>query len=264
MHTALLAVLTSEHRARFAIFSHSNGVFYSLYTLLHLPPTLTMTSWTLSAPFVPHKISGNIGLGIAAALPTALPNAFGSLLQIVPPVARAANWSSGLLSAPSSSTQAESIAALEARKSPHEREYMHRSVGSACRVEVMRRSLAESRVAIGQETLFCLHGSSSTGGETVWGLGVGASDAEVLRGAFSRLVERYPGDALSMRVVYGAADGLVPTKGRVWLKATLEELELLRDEQAWTEVSALLQNTAFIQAFDTSAACPQVTCRTDA
>ncbi|KAJ6599693.1 hypothetical protein DFH09DRAFT_625824 [Mycena vulgaris] len=53
MHAALLAVLSHTHTPRFAVLSHSNGLFYALYTLLHLPPTLTVTSWTLTGPFVP-------------------------------------------------------------------------------------------------------------------------------------------------------------------------------------------------------------------
>ncbi|KAJ7437952.1 hypothetical protein FB451DRAFT_1416531 [Mycena latifolia] len=64
-------------------------LFYTLYTLLHLPPTLTTTSWTLSGLLVPQSISGSIGLRLAAALSEPLPNALGSLLQLVPPVARA-------------------------------------------------------------------------------------------------------------------------------------------------------------------------------
>ncbi|KAJ7437943.1 hypothetical protein FB451DRAFT_1570491 [Mycena latifolia] len=44
MHTALLAVLAHTHIARFAALSHSNGLFYALYMLLHLSPALTATS----------------------------------------------------------------------------------------------------------------------------------------------------------------------------------------------------------------------------
>ncbi|KAJ7033112.1 hypothetical protein C8F04DRAFT_1355027 [Mycena alexandri] len=68
MHTALLAVLAHEHIPRFAVLSHSNNLFYALYTLLHLPPTLTATSWTLTGPFVPQSeppLSNTPGLSSA-------------------------------------------------------------------------------------------------------------------------------------------------------------------------------------------------------
>ncbi|KAJ7472905.1 hypothetical protein B0H11DRAFT_2236783 [Mycena galericulata] len=260
MHAALLAVLEHEHILRFAVLSHSNGLFYALYTLLHLPPTLTATTWTISGPFVPPSISGSVGLRLAAALPAQLPNALGSLMQIVPPVERIVGWSSGLLSMSSALLSAPSASASdggagqedvtradarERRKPPHERRYMHRFVGRACSQELMRRALDESRVAIGQEALFCLHGGAPApapagggGGDadSVWGLGPGADDAAVLAGAFTRLTTRYPDDALRIRVVYGAADGLVPARGQAWLKGVLEGLGLVQEAGAWTEV----------------------------
>jgi hypothetical protein len=79
---------------------------------------------------------------------------------------------------------------------------------------------------------------------------VGATDADVLRGAFTRLAGRYPSSSssslgLQIRVVYGAADGLVPVRGRVWLKGVLEDVGLMKrgvqedadiDADAWAEV----------------------------
>jgi hypothetical protein len=43
---------------------------------------------------------------------------------------------------------------------------------------------------------------------------------------------------LQIRVVYGAADGLVPAQGQVWLKGVLEAAGLIqaKDADAWTEV----------------------------
>ncbi|KAJ6599688.1 hypothetical protein DFH09DRAFT_625791 [Mycena vulgaris] len=256
MHAALLAVLSHTHTRRFAALSHSNGLFYALYTLLHLPPTLTATSWTLTGPFVPPSISSSAALRLAAALPASLPNALGSLLQIVPPFARAASWSGGFLSASAgllsgagTGAGVDDDEAREARKPAHERGYMHRHVGSACRAEIMRRGMAESRVAMGQEALLCLHGGDTVvprAGEgdsedSVWGLGASTFDAAVLQNAFARLAELHPDDALRMRVVYGKADGMVPPKGRAWLRGVLEERGLLRagdegDREAWKEV----------------------------
>ncbi|KAJ6509821.1 hypothetical protein DFH09DRAFT_1288643 [Mycena vulgaris] len=253
MHAALLAVLSHTHIRRFATLSHSNGLFYALYTLLHLPPTLTATSWTLSGPFVPPSISGSAALRLAAALPAPLPNALGSLLQIVPPFARAASWSGGLLSASAgllsgAGAGADDDEAREALKPPHERGYMHRHVGGACRAEIMRRGMAKNRVAMGQEALLSLHGGDTVApragaGEeedSVWGLGAGPTDAAVLQNAFARMAELYPDDALRVRVVYGKADGMVPPKGRAWLRGVLEDKGLLRvgngDGEAWKEV----------------------------
>ncbi|KAJ6599699.1 hypothetical protein DFH09DRAFT_1503803 [Mycena vulgaris] len=252
MYAALLAVLSHTHTRRFAAFSHSNGLFYALYTLLHLPPTLTVTSWTLTGPFVPPSISGSAALRLAAALPASLPSALGSLLQIVPPFARAASWSGGFLSASAGLLSSAGAGADddEARKPAHKRGYMHRHVGGACRAEIMRRGMAESRVAMGQEALLCLHGGDAAaapgaagGGageeeDSVWGLGAGLIDAAVLQNAFARMAELYPDDALRVRVVYGKADGLVPPKGRAWLRGVLEDKGLLRagDEDAWKEV----------------------------
>ncbi|KAF7338869.1 Cellobiohydrolase I [Mycena sanguinolenta] len=239
MHTALLAVLAHLQITRFAVLSHSNGLFYALYTLLHLPPSLKATSWTLSGPFVPHTISGSRALRLAAALPTPLPNALGTLMQAMPPVARVM-WRK-----------------RETRKGkpPHERGYMHRYVNTACREAIMRRAIDESRVAMGQEALFCLHGedsaSSTTAGANasspstsplggtalangcVWGLGPGATPAAILQGAFTRLAELQSQRAqggLRIHVVYGADDGMVPVQGRVWLRGVLEAAGLLSDE----------------------------------
>ncbi|KAJ7106369.1 hypothetical protein C8R44DRAFT_806091 [Mycena epipterygia] len=100
---------------------------------------------------------------------------------------------------------------------------------------------------MGQEALFSLHGgdpagesstgatSSATSGDSIWGLGPGATDAEVLWGAFTRLAALYPDDALRIHVVYGAADGLVPARGRVWLKGVLDGVGLIDAEDGGVE-----------------------------
>ncbi|KAJ7107349.1 hypothetical protein C8R44DRAFT_804537 [Mycena epipterygia] len=123
---------------------------------------------------------------------------------------------------------------------------MHRYVNEACLEALMRRAMDESRVAMGQEALFSLHGGDPAGGtggtptagtmgsetstDSIWGLGPGATDAEVLRGAFTRLAALYPDDALRIHVVYGAADGMVPARGRAWLKGVLEGAGLIHME----------------------------------
>ncbi|KAJ7106372.1 hypothetical protein C8R44DRAFT_327930 [Mycena epipterygia] len=172
-------------------------------------------------------------------------------MQLVPPVARAVSWSGGLLSMSAGllsvgAADKPDSDARERRKPAHKRGYMHRYVNEACRAALMRRAIDESRVAMGQEVLFCLHGgnlvggatgatvgsttSSATSGDSIWGLGLGATDADVLRGAFTRLAALYPDDALRIHVVYGAADGMVPARGRAWLKGVLEGVGLINTE----------------------------------
>ncbi|KAJ7859365.1 hypothetical protein B0H14DRAFT_3446743 [Mycena olivaceomarginata] len=181
----------------------------ALYTLLHLPPSVTATSWTLTGPFVPASISGALGLRLAAALPASLPNALGSLLRVVPPVTNAVSWSSGLLSLSAGLPSSPPAAATtdgapptqeqdrQNRLPPHQRGYMHRAVTTACREAIMRQAMGESRAAMGQEALLCLHGGDAAPGgaapDSVWGLGPGASDAEILLGAFTRLGETLRG-----------------------------------------------------------------------
>ncbi|KAJ7056069.1 hypothetical protein C8F01DRAFT_1156719 [Mycena amicta] len=234
MHVGLLAVLTRHDITQFAILSHSNGLFYALYTLLHLPPTLTPTSWTLSGPFVPPSISGSTGLRIASMLPAPFPNALGTILQAAPALGAVISWSGGILSA-----SAGLLSGAGATKNTDEAAaandhggFLERHVSTAVRTETMRRGLSESRVSMGQEALFSLHGGEPAflDGDDgcVWGIGSGSTDADVFQGAFERIAGRYLhpncplGTQLSVNVVYGAADGMVPKQGRDWLKRLLE------------------------------------------
>ncbi|KAJ7666629.1 Alpha/Beta hydrolase protein [Mycena polygramma] len=243
-HAAHLAVLAHHRISRFALVSHSNGLFYALHTLLHLPPTLTVTSWSLTGPFVPPSISGSPLLRLAAVLPAALPNALGDLMQLAPPVARTVSWSGGLLSASAGLLGAAAVHddERELRRPPHRRRYLHRSVGVATREAIMARGMKEARLAMGQEALLCLHGSDTVpaagegDSDSCWGVGAGATAADVLQGAFGRLADRYPDSALGMHIVYGAEDALVPMKGRRGLKDVLESAGLLQSEDAWREV----------------------------
>ncbi|KAJ7628038.1 hypothetical protein DFH06DRAFT_1338864 [Mycena polygramma] len=247
-HAAHLAILAHHHITRFAVVSHSNGMFYVLHTLLHLSPTLTVTSWTLTSPFIPQDISGSTILRLAAVLPAALPNALGSLLQVAPPIARTLDWSGGLLS---SSAGLFSAAAAhddglyeecESHRPPHRRQYLHRSVSVTTRQATMARGMKEARFAMGQEALFSLHRSKmvpATDGEesdSCWGIGAGSTAADVLQRAFAGVSERYRGNTLEVHVVYGAEDAIVPLQGRLWLKGLLQATGLLRSEDEWRQV----------------------------
>ncbi|KAJ7437951.1 hypothetical protein FB451DRAFT_1416530 [Mycena latifolia] len=104
---------------------------------------------------------------------------------------------------------------------------MHRCVNAACRAAIMRVSMADLRVVMGQEALF-----------SMWGLGVGTDDAAVLQGALRSSRSAIQMAVLRIRIVYGATDGMVPAKRRAWLEGKLEALGLIRadDADAWTEV----------------------------
>ena len=100
-HEALLAVLAAENTTRFSILSHSNGVVYTLYTLLHLPPHLSVPSWTLSSPWVPPFLSGSTLLSIASWIPTPLTSRLGvfvsGLQRVLGPLDAGLGWSTGVV-----------------------------------------------------------------------------------------------------------------------------------------------------------------------
>ncbi|GAA5965713.1 hypothetical protein JCM8115_000892 [Rhodotorula mucilaginosa] len=101
-HEALLAVLAAENNiTRFSILSHSNGVIYTLYTLLHLPPHLSVPSWTLSSPWVPPFLSGSTLLSIASWIPTPLTSRLGGfvsgLQRVLGPLDAGLGWSTGVV-----------------------------------------------------------------------------------------------------------------------------------------------------------------------
>ncbi|KAJ7036344.1 hypothetical protein C8F04DRAFT_1257907 [Mycena alexandri] len=232
MHTALLAVLAHEHIPRFAVLSHSNDLFHALYTLLHLPPMLTATSWTLTGPFVPQSISGSPALRIAAALPAPLPNALGSLLQLVPPLTRAASRSGGLLSSSAGMLSAPvGPPARKARKPPHKctamstRRVARRSCASHAWRWGRRRSLrcTEARLWTAVRAIAC--GASAAARRTRTSCGARSRP----RGAPPRRCA-----AAARRLRRRGRAG--PGAGRMWLKGVLETAGLLHGADAWKEV----------------------------
>ncbi|KAF7297030.1 Cellobiohydrolase I [Mycena indigotica] len=244
MHTGLLAVLARHNITQFAVLSHSNGLYYALYSLLNLPPSITPLSWTLTGPFVPPSISGSASLRFASMLPAALPNSLGTILQAAPALGAAVNWSGGILS---------TSAGLFSGANKYDEEsdtkgFLDRHIGPSLRSEAMRRGLAESKISMGQEAVFSLHGgepaADSDSANCIWGIGPGSTDGDILKGAFERIAERYlhpscpPGIQLSVNVVYGAADGMVPKQGRNWLRELLETTGLIGegDKRAWIEI----------------------------
>ncbi|EGU13476.1 RINT-1 family protein [Rhodotorula toruloides ATCC 204091] len=100
-HEAFLAILAELDIKRFSILSHSNGLIYTLFTLLNLPSDLTVLSWTLSSPYVPPWLSGSQLLSLARWVPSPLTSRLGTLLgglqKVAEPVMRSAGWSSGVV-----------------------------------------------------------------------------------------------------------------------------------------------------------------------
>lgn len=94
-HEAVLALLAQEGVDTFSILSHSNGDLYTLYTLLHLPPHLTVLEWIASSPFVPPWLSGSIPLSIARWIPS---QATGNLGALLSGIMKAESWSTGTAS----------------------------------------------------------------------------------------------------------------------------------------------------------------------
>lgn len=232
---ALTSVLDHHNITSFSLVSHSNGMIYTLYTLLNLPERFTVRSWTLTGPFVPPSLSGAIGLSMATMLPSGLTGSFGSLLStgsnVFLPLANAVGWSSGLFTSTSASKEQDK----EAQKPQNERGFGNRSISKSCADAMMKVALDGAKVSIGQETLLCLHGGS----DGSWGFGQGSTDGEVLTSAFEQLAGLFPpgGDrALKISVFYGKDDGMVPSKGRIWLKSLLERVGLLSEDAYWAEV----------------------------
>ncbi|KAJ7056064.1 hypothetical protein C8F01DRAFT_1156699 [Mycena amicta] len=216
------------------------------------PPTRRPDPIHAPGPFVPPSISGSTTLRIASMLPAPFPNALGTILQAAPALGAVISWSGGILSA-----SAGLLSGAGATKDTDEAAaaandhggFLERHVSTAVRTETMRRGLSESRVSMGQEALFTLHGGEPApqdgdGDGCVWGIGSGSTDADVFQGAFERIAGRYLhpncplGTQLSVNVVYGAADGMVPKQGRDWLKRLLEATGLIgeADKRAWVEV----------------------------
>ncbi|KAL7344118.1 RINT-1 family protein [Rhodotorula toruloides] len=100
-HEALLAILAELEIKRFSILSHSNGLIYTLFTLLNLPSDLVVLSWTISSPYVPPWLSGSQLLSLARWVPAPLTSRLGTLVgglqKVAEPVMRSAGWSSGVV-----------------------------------------------------------------------------------------------------------------------------------------------------------------------
>ncbi|GAA5979572.1 hypothetical protein JCM10908_002970 [Rhodotorula pacifica] len=307
-HEALLAVLAAENITRFSLLSHSNGVIYTLYTLLNLPDHLTVPSWTLSSPWVPPFLSGSTLLSIASWIPSPLTARLGGfvsgLQRVLGPLDAGLGWSTGVVRgmtewssgfvsmgthAPSTPTTAlsssaassESASALQgaasgsganatpgaqaiepelltpekqrerfrrnnAKRPYHKKLFGGEYVPPGMFNEGMKIALAEGLDAMGLEAIMCLR----QGDGANWGW-VDASEPrdemQLYARGFGRLRDAMQGEEeqgarhrtrtpLRMSVWYGTEDGLIPQRGREYLRRLLcSELGMVADED-WHEI----------------------------
>lgn len=269
-HSALLSVLAREQISTFSIMSHSNGVFYALYTALNLPSSLTLLSWHLSSPFVPPWLSGSMTLGLARYLPA---QATASLGSIVSGFIQAQGWSSGTLGAltgasgalrgflSASSTTANDAAAVPSLQTgtPHstplsEREKQERKYVNFARrqrdkdpedvvfggrfytseaVEIANSWIvAEGLDGFGEEALISLR--KGEGVRWGWEDQVGQEEEGLYERGFELLKTRELD--LEMHVVYGSDDFLIPTQGQDVLKRLLVDKLGLVQPNRWVVV----------------------------
>lgn len=86
-HAAILAILAHHNITQFHILAHSNGLVYSLYSILRLlpppdapPPVVRVLSWSLTSPWVPPWHSGSRALNAARWVPAYATGSLGGLV----------------------------------------------------------------------------------------------------------------------------------------------------------------------------------------
>lgn len=203
-HEALLAILSHESISEISILSHSNGIIYSLYTLLHLPrpsrtrlaPPLIIKAWFLTSPYVPPWISGSLGLTVAHHLPVNATQSLGSLFKMITvvdgtfgKVGALGGWSTGIAKEvvgkrpsaehqiPSDPEEAPNSKAVEkvwkkrvledAKREEGKKRLSPKYYSAECWDLGMSWVLAEQVDYMGQEALLCLR----RGGGQNWGWG---------------------------------------------------------------------------------------------
>jgi len=264
-----LEVLEREGIKDFSILSHSNGVIYALYTLLNLrEEDLKCRKWFMTSPWVPAGISGSIGLNLAGYVPGNVTNKLGSLAwgvqKAIGPlgvsmgfVRDCGNWSGGLIMGSGSGSSTKEATPLPRRKGTIEERIQHfESLQSLKPREEqtfggkyypsgmmdlgMKVVLEEGMQGMGEEARVCLR----KGVEWGWVQHEsGMSDQELYRKGFEALKDMR-GNDLRVKVFAAGQDGLVPQRGRDWLKGLLLELGIVRvrvggEEEGWKECSKM-------------------------
>ncbi|KAL8290602.1 hypothetical protein RQP46_002860 [Phenoliferia psychrophenolica] len=254
-HESLLAIHAANSLPNtFAILSHSNGVIYTLYTLLHLPPHLSVSHWDLSSPWVPPWNSGSLTLGLAARIPPAATRNLGPLITSLFTIAEPfvalgsvssgmASWSSGVVRGKTKATDVNEAPAKERAKFLESNALLAEDKQTFGGAYFSNKTLqtgfdfvfAEGLDQMGLEACICLR--KGDGDQWGWGMEGEEKDTKGLyeRG-FRQLKEKNAeGTPVRMRVFVGSSDFLVPPKGQKHLKRVLvEQLELV-DEKEWVE-----------------------------
>ena len=256
-HEALLAVLEKEGIRKFEILSHSNGVVYALYTLLHLPDEFEVNRWFMTSPWVPSSISGSIALNLAGYVPGDLTGRLGSLVwgvqKAIGPLGVSmgfvrdwGTWSSGIINTGTGSTKESNTTQLRRKGTPLERIQHFESLQSLKPRDEetfggsfypngmmdlgMKRVLEEGMEGMGEEARVCLRKGCEWGwvqeGEE------GISEKELYEKGFGRLKEERR--ELRVKVWTAGQDGLIPKKGREWMRELLERKEVVREGE-WRE-----------------------------
>ena len=237
---ALVAVLAKENVHQFTFMTHSNGIIYGLYFLLHLPPSLSCDKWFLSSPYIAPWHSSSLPLSVATYIPTGLTSNLGPVasgaLSALSPLVAGITWSSGISSGlfktnAASPTDSPAVAHRKATAKNHSLPPEKRLVsadfyGSALQDEVMKRIVKEKVPYLGAEALISLHK-----GEAKWhwpGEATGPLSA-MFETAFTELKAK----GVRMRVWYGDRDGLVPAKGRMFAKEVWSRVGIL---EGWYEL----------------------------
>lgn len=97
-HAALLAILAHHHISQIHILAHSNGLLYSMYSILRLlpppdatPPPVRVLSWSLTSPWVPPWHSGSRALNAARWVPAYATGSLGTLISTLQAVTGTVN-----------------------------------------------------------------------------------------------------------------------------------------------------------------------------
>lgn len=246
-HEALLSILAKEGIRTFDILSHSNGLLYTLHTLLHLSasPEFTVRSWTATSPYVPPWLSNSLALSAAEWIPASATTHFGALIKaasgVAQPLVQASGWSSGIVREALSPGEKEGgpakelaryVAKMEG-KPVGERHFAGRYISSECSETVWEWLRAEGFGALGQEALVALRKDDGA----AWGWG-GADGGEAGEdGDRALLYERgfealkkelaRSGREVEIRMFHGDSDAMVPQKGFRYLGDLLARLELV-------------------------------------
>ncbi|KAM0749796.1 hypothetical protein T439DRAFT_326689 [Meredithblackwellia eburnea MCA 4105] len=270
---AILKDLPSKP-ASFHVLSHSNGILYALHLLLHLPPEYKVLSWLMTSPYVPPWLSGNVPLSLARWIPPVATGQLGVLvsgvLRTFGPINSWPSWSTGFAkagiavsggisgwvsggggtetagSATSGSTTTEApkdppemerarFVYRNAARPAHKRLYGRYYYSEECVRLVQQWTILEGADAYGPEALISFRVGEG-GANWGWGTAEGELDdqSQLYERGFQSLRAKF-GDSLTIKVYFGADDGLIPLKGRSYLKRLLGEQELLK-EGDWFEI----------------------------